>query len=170
MDHVIFFFYIYLTEANIYERRNMEESVNNEIDRLETLNSATEEEKCVQPLSEEEKNSPKLEENETNIYTSSCYDASEVAFSEIMDAVQDLSADHLRPMVTFLDFAGQSMYYAFQHIYFSPRTCYILVVDMTKKTGEDVFESGVKCCSLFESWTYEGIKQLTLKFGYSVKT
>lgn len=80
-------------------------------------------------------------------------------FSNMIDAVKELSCDdYLCPRITFLDFAGQSMYYAFQQIYFSAKTCYILVVDMTKKPNEQVHETDDRCCSLFESWTYKGIK------------
>lgn len=158
MENVIIL-YFYLTESIIYERKNIEESVNNETEWVEPLNSY----KFVHPLSkeeeeEEEENSPILEENKTNINTSPFHDAGEITFSELMDACKDVSTENpLRPRITFLDFAGQSMYYAFQQIYFSPKTCYILVVDMTKKPG-GVVESDVKCCSLFESWTYKGIK------------
>lgn len=75
-----------------------------------------------------------------------------------MDAVKEISSDdHLCPRITFLDFSGQNIYYAFQQIYFSPETCYILVVDMTKNFNAPVHESGDQCCSLFESWTYKGI-------------
>lgn len=138
----------------------MEESVNKETECFEPLHFAAEEVKFEKPLNKEENNSPILEENKTNINTNSFLDASEkYAISKIMDAVKDLSNEnHLRPRITFLDFAGQSMYYAFQQIYFSPKTCYILVVDMTKKPDEKVLETDVKCCSLFESWTYKGIK------------
>lgn len=81
------------------------------------------------------------------------------AILKIKDAVNELlNEKDLRPRITFLDFAGQSMYYAFQQIYFSAKTCYILVVDMTKKPNEQVHGTDDRCCSLFESWTYKGIK------------
>lgn len=35
-------------------------------------------------------------------------------------------------MLSLLDFAGQSAYYACHHIFFSPRVFFILVVDMSK--------------------------------------
>lgn len=115
------------------------------------------------PLNKEDKPDQILEENETNSYTSRpfCDDSAKYAFTKIMDAVKELSSDdHLCPRITFLDFAGQSMYYAFQQIYFSAKTCYILVVDMTKKPNEQVHETDDVCCSLFESWTYKGIKMV----------
>lgn len=102
---------------------------------------------------------PTPEKHETDDYTLPFLDESaNYAFSKIMDAVKELSSDsHLYPRITFLDFAGQSMYYAFQQIYFSPKTCYILVVDMTKHPNEKVDETDETCCSLFKSWTYKGI-------------
>lgn len=75
-----------------------------------------------------------------------------------MDAVKELSNDnHMCPRITFLDFAGQIMYYAFQQIYLGAKTCYILVVDITKHFDDHVNETDEKCCSLFKSWTYKGI-------------
>lgn len=72
----------------------------------------------------------------------------------------------LPPRVTFLDFAGQRIYYAFHHIYLTPKTFYILVVDMTKKLDGEVDELIYKefrspgknhnGCSRFESWKYKG--------------
>lgn len=68
---------------------------------------------------------------------------------------------HLRPQITFLDFAGQKTYYAFNQIYLSPKSSYILVVDMTKNFDEIVHEPGdeeiQENCSRFESWKYKGI-------------
>lgn len=73
-----------------------------------------------------------------------------------MDAVNQMSNEKdLRPRITFLDFAGQSLYYAFHQIYLSPKTCYILVVDMTKKFNERP-DTDDECASRFTSWTYEG--------------
>lgn len=78
--------------------------------------------------------------------------------TKFMDAVKELSNDnHMCPRITFLDFAGQSMDYAFQQIYLGAKTCYILVVDMKKHFDEHVNEKYERCCSLFESRTYKGI-------------
>lgn len=108
------------------------------------------------PLNGEDKPYQILEENKINSYTKPF--SAKSALSKIITAVEELSKDdHLCPRITFLDFAGQSMYYAFQQIYFSAKTCYILVVDMTKEHNEQVHETGDRCCSLFESWTYKGI-------------
>lgn len=150
-------------ESSIDDFKSMDGSENEEISFFD---SAEEQIKFIQvaprktPLNKEDKPDQILEENETNSYTNPfCDDSAKYAFSKIMDAVKELSSDdHLCPRITFLDFAGQSMYYAFQQIYFSAKTCYILVVDMTKKPNEQVHGTDDRCCSLFESWTYKGIK------------
>lgn len=149
-------------ESSIDDSKSMDGSENEEI---AFFDSAEEQIKFIQvaprntPFNKEDKPNQILEENETNSYTNPfCDDSAKYAFSKIMDAVKELSSDsHLYPRITFLDFAGQSMYYAFQQIYFSPKTCYILVVDMTKHPNEKVDETDETCCSLFKSWTYKGI-------------
>lgn len=81
------------------------------------------------------------------------------AISTLMDAVKEMSNEnHIRPHITFLDFAGQKMYYAFHQIYLSPRTFYILVVDMTKGFEEKVegIDTDERGCSGFDSWLYKG--------------
>lgn len=41
---------------------------------------------------------------------------------DAMDAVKHVSEkSHRRPKITFFDFAGQSMYYAFHQVYLSPK-------------------------------------------------
>lgn len=66
-------------------------------------------------------------------------DIEEYAISKIKDAVNELLNEHdLRPRITFLDFAGQSMYYAFHQIFLRPKSCSILVVDMTKRLDDKV--------------------------------
>lgn len=89
-------------------------------------------------------------------------DDSNIAVHDIMNAVKKLSNEtQMRPQITFIDFAGQKMYYAFHQIYLSPRTFCILVVDMTKDFDDIVEEPKInemieKGCSRFESWTYRG--------------
>lgn len=79
------------------------------------------------------------------------------AISKIMDAVKQLSNEKvLHPRITFLDFAGQRMYYAFHQIYLSPKTCYILVVDLTQNPKEQVIDTNEIGGTRFESWTYKG--------------
>lgn len=86
-----------------------------------------------------------------------------IDMESIMDAVQKLSRESSeKKTITFLDFAGQSIYYAFHQIYLSPETFSILVVDM-KKNPNDKCEPNEKSnneirCGRFESWTYEGNK------------
>lgn len=87
------------------------------------------------------------------------FDDERYAILKIMDDIEKLPSENLtRPRITFLDFAGQSLYYAFHQIYLSPKTCYILVVDMTKNPNEEVLESDVDeiDCSRFKSWKYQG--------------
>lgn len=149
-------------ESSIDDFKSMDGSENEEISFFD---SAEEQIKFIKvaprntSFNKEDKPDQILEENETNSYTNPfCGDSAKYAFSKIMDAVKELSSDsHLYPRITFLDFAGQNMYYAFQQIYFSPKTCYILVVDMTKHPNEKVDETDETCCSLFKSWTYKGI-------------
>lgn len=78
--------------------------------------------------------------------------------STILDAVRNLSRENRRnPRITFLDFGGQSMYYAFHQIYLSPKTFYILVLDMSKNPDEKVNVAEDTCGGQFESWTYKGM-------------
>lgn len=77
--------------------------------------------------------------------------------SEFMDAVKKMPKENQsHPRITIVDFGGQSMYYAFHQIFLSPKTFYILVVDMTKKPDEKVHETEDKCGSRFLTWTYKG--------------
>lgn len=78
----------------------------------------------------------------------------EYAMSKIMEALEQLNKNP-RPRITFIDFAGQSIYYAFHQIYLSPKTCYILVVDMTKGYDKKV-DTDETVTSRFVSWTYKG--------------
>lgn len=107
------------------------------------------------------------EGEEANVDSDSGDDDNEkYAISKIMDAVRMLKNEtDLHPRITFLDFAGQSMYYAFHQIFLSPKSCSILVVDMTKSLDAkvDVSDTDEKCCSLFESWTYRDHYMFWLK-------
>lgn len=101
----------------------------------------------------------KSESNEF-IRIDKAYDDDErYAISKIIDDIKNLSSENLiRPRITFLDFAGQSLYYAFHQIYLSPKTCYILVVDMKKNPNEEVPEPDMDeiDCSRFKYWKYQG--------------
>lgn len=84
-----------------------------------------------------------------------------IAASELMDYVRAMTGkDYLGPQITFLDFAGQKMYYSYHQIYLSPGTFYILVVDMTKKPDDkvEVTKTDEKGCTRFDSWVYKGIE------------
>uniref|UniRef100_A0A8W8NYB5 COR domain-containing protein n=1 Tax=Magallana gigas TaxID=29159 RepID=A0A8W8NYB5_MAGGI len=79
------------------------------------------------------------------------------AILKIKDAVNELlNETDMRPRITFLDFAGQSMYYAFHQIFLRPKSCSILVVDMTKSLNDivDFQDENEKECSQFASWRF----------------
>lgn len=67
-------------------------------------------------------------------------------------------------MLSLLDFAGQSAYYACHHIFFSPRVFFILVVDVSK----DLDKTPAQACNepdlIYSSWTYAGTKNVLLHF------
>lgn len=86
-----------------------------------------------------------------------------IDMTSIMVTVKKLSREgNERKKITFLDFAGQSIYYAFHQIYLSCATFSILVVDMTKNPEDQCEATNVSdgdfCCSQFDSWTYKGSK------------
>lgn len=69
-------------------------------------------------------------------------------------------------MLSLLDFAGQSAYYACHHIFFSPRVFFILVVDMSK----DLDKTPAQACNepdlIYSTWTYAGTKNVLLHLCY----
>lgn len=99
-------------------------------------------------------------ENNEAIRTDTTLDDDEhYAISKIIDdLIKRPSKKCIPPRITFLDFAGQSLYYAFHQIYLSPKTCYILVVDMSKSFSDEVSEPDVAelTCARFKSWKYKG--------------
>ena len=74
----------------------------------------------------------------------------------IMKAVHYLSEHPKKSRITFLDFAGESIYYVSHQIYLSPKTVYILVVDMSKEPDEKESKTPENKLTRFESWTYKG--------------
>ena len=74
----------------------------------------------------------------------------------IMKAVHYLSEHPKNSRITFLDFAGESIYYVSHQIYLSPKTVYILVVDMSKEPDEIETKTPENKLTRFESWTYKG--------------
>nr|XP_022291294.1 uncharacterized protein LOC111102724 [Crassostrea virginica] len=73
---------------------------------------------------------------------------------DLNDCVPSVNMENLK-MLSLLDFAGHSAYYACHHIFFSPRAFFILVVDMTK----DLSSVATEACSnkdlIYSDWTYE---------------
>ena len=59
-------------------------------------------------------------------------------------------------MLSLLDFAGHSAYYACHHIFFSPRAFFILVVDMTKELASVASEACKENDLIYSNWTYAG--------------
>lgn len=98
-------------------------------------------------------------------------DNEQYAISKIIDDITKVPSENLiRPRITFIDFAGQSMYYAFHQIYLSRKTCYILVVDMTKSLDEEVLEPNedeMDCCR-FTSWKYQGNELAMIMLRHSM--
>lgn len=65
-------------------------------------------------------------------------------------------------MLSLLDFAGQSAYYACHHIFFSPRAFYILVVDMSKDLKSHAERACDKDGLIYSDWTYAGMQIYTI--------
>ena len=73
---------------------------------------------------------------------------------EISDCIPSVNEKDLK-MLSLLDFAGQSAYYACHHIFFSPRAFFILVIDMTKELTH-VAEEACEKNLIYSNWTYAG--------------
>lgn len=75
---------------------------------------------------------------------------------DFRDCEASVSERNLK-MLSILDFAGQSAYYACHHIFLSPRAFYILVVDIS----EDLKSLATHACEkqglIYSEWTYAGI-------------
>lgn len=61
-------------------------------------------------------------------------------------------------MLSLLDFAGHSAYYACHHIFISPRVFFILVVDMLKDLNEKATQACTETDLIYSDWTYAGKK------------
>ncbi|XP_078321794.1 uncharacterized protein LOC111112647 [Crassostrea virginica] len=72
---------------------------------------------------------------------------------DLNDCVPSVNMDNLK-MLSLLDFAGHSAYYACHHIFFSPRAFFILVVDMTKDLNSIPTEACRKEGLIYSNWTY----------------
>lgn len=73
-----------------------------------------------------------------------------------LDEYQFVTKKRKNARITFLDFAGQDIYYAFHQIYLSPKAAYILVLDMTKKFDATEPTDTQKDLTRFKNWTYKG--------------
>ena len=74
---------------------------------------------------------------------------------DFIDCVASVNMDDLK-MLSLLDFAGHSAYYACHHIFFSPRAFFILVVDMSKELSSVATEACGKEDLIYSDWTYAG--------------
>nr|XP_022303467.1 uncharacterized protein LOC111111025 isoform X2 [Crassostrea virginica] len=82
---------------------------------------------------------PNAEEHKTKFDFSECFGSVDMKNLKIL---------------SLLDFAGHSAYYACHHIFFSPRAFFILVVDMTKNLESEATESCKKRNLIYSNWTY----------------
>nr|XP_022307937.1 uncharacterized protein LOC111113935 [Crassostrea virginica] len=85
--------------------------------------------------------------------TEECYPTLEQNI-DFFDCVASVNMNDLK-MLSVLDFAGHSAYYACHHIFFSPRAFFILVVDMTKDLSSVATEACRKKGLIYSDWTYE---------------
>ena len=74
---------------------------------------------------------------------------------DLNDCVPSVNMENLK-MLSLLDFAGHSAYYACHHIFFSPRAFFILVVDMTKELSTVATEACTTKGLIYSNWTYAG--------------
>ena len=74
---------------------------------------------------------------------------------DLNDCVASVDKNNLK-MLSLLDFAGHSAYYACHHIFFSPRAFFILVVDMTKELSSVATEACRTEGLIYSEWTYAG--------------
>lgn len=65
-------------------------------------------------------------------------------------------------MLSLLDFAGHSAYYACHHIFCSPRVFFILVVDMSKDLNDLATQACKETDLIYSSWTYAGTNNALL--------
>nr|XP_022303248.1 uncharacterized protein LOC111110883 isoform X2 [Crassostrea virginica] len=72
---------------------------------------------------------------------------------DLNNCLPSVNMDNLK-MLSLLDFAGHSAYYACHHIFFSQRAFFILVVDMTKELTSVATEACTKKGLIYSNWTY----------------
>lgn len=96
--------------------------------------------------------------------SSDVYQYSELQFSkewDFSDCVASTNENSLK-VLSILDFAGQSAYYACHHIFFSPRAFYILVVDMSKDLKSHADRACDKEGLIYSDWSYAGMQIYTI--------
>lgn len=77
------------------------------------------------------------------------------ANSKMMDADDQLSIEmHVHSRIAFFECAEQTLFNVLHNIYFLQKTCFILVVNMTKSLDEQLCEENRD--SRFKTWTYGG--------------
>lgn len=143
------FFFLFLEILQSDEVRDTDKKINKSVsNKVETSSSLLQSTDRILPISNEIHQHVETNQDHTG--------NEKYARAKIMDALEQIDKKP-RPRITFIDFAGQSQYYAFLQIYLSPKTCYILVVDMTKSPDANVPDPDVEAGSRFVSWTYRGI-------------
>ena len=94
-----------------------------------------------------------------NDYTVTETEISTKKDSQIQTSPDDtsfLSEKRKNDRISFINFGGQHIYYAFHQTYLSPNAVYILVLDMTKGFDEKEPNNPHTVLAQFESWTYKG--------------
>ena len=74
---------------------------------------------------------------------------------DFSDCIASVNENNLK-MLSLLDFAGHSAYYACHHLFFSPRAFFILVIDMTKPLKNKASDSCITEDLIYSNWTYAG--------------
>lgn len=144
---ILFFLFLEILQSD--EVRDTDKKINkSDSIKVETSSSLPQSTDRILPISNE---------IHQNVETNQDHTGNEkYAMAKLMDALEQIDKNP-GPRITFIDFAGQSQYYAFLQIYLSPKTCYILVVDMTKSPNANVPDPDGEAGSRFVSWTYMGI-------------
>ena len=130
-----------LSHTNILDTPRKTESTNNITD--ESVVIYLRESDSSQPTINSTVSTVTLNDNECN------------ANIDFSDCIASVNAKNLK-MLSLLDFAGHSAYYACHHIFFSPRAFFILVFDMTKPFEQIAHESCMEKNLIYSNWTYAG--------------
>lgn len=129
------------------------------MDIEENTSSASVEENVFSPILEDTTfNADTFTNNRRNILD--VHNSDEIKFLEqwdFSDCVPSTNEDNLK-MLSLLDFAGQSAYYACHHIFFSPRAFYILVVDISKNLNSQADNACDQEGLIYSNWTYAGMQ------------